>query len=37
MAPNTIQTLDARYIDGAKLIALLVQLFGAGAYKINVC
>jgi hypothetical protein len=36
MTRNTIQALDARYIDGAKLVALLVQLFGAGNYRIDV-
>ena len=30
------QTLDARYIDGAALVALLKQLFGDGNFKINV-
>jgi len=34
--PNTVQTLDARYIDGEKLLALLKGLFGAGNFKINV-
>jgi hypothetical protein len=35
--PHTIQTLNARYIDGAALLALLVRLFGRGNFKIDVC
>ena len=31
-----VQTLDARYIEGAKLVRLLKQLFGAGNFKIDV-
>jgi hypothetical protein len=31
-----VQTLDARYIDGAALLALLKQLFGSGNFKISV-
>ena len=34
--PNTVQTLDARYIDGAKLLELLKTLFGPGNFQINV-
>lgn len=31
-----VQTLDARYIDGATLLALLISLFGEGNFVINV-
>jgi hypothetical protein len=31
-----IQTLDARYIDGALLLALLISLFGQGNFNIDV-
>lgn len=34
--PDTVQTLDARYIDGEKLLALLKRLFGTGSFKVNV-
>lgn len=33
---GVIQTLDARYIDGAKLVTLLRGLFGQGNFKIDV-
>lgn len=36
MPSKAVQTLDARYIDGAKLVALLQQLFGAGHFRIDV-
>jgi hypothetical protein len=32
-----VQTLDARYIDGAALLALLKRLFGNGKFSIDVC
>jgi hypothetical protein len=32
-----VQTLDARYIDGATLLALLKNLFGRGNFSIDVC
>jgi hypothetical protein len=31
-----VQTLDARYIDGAALLALLNRLFGRGNFRISV-
>lgn len=31
----SVQTLDARYIDGQALLALLTRLFGAGNFKID--
>ena len=31
-----VQTLDARYIDGAALLALLKRLFGQGKFSIDV-
>jgi len=31
-----IQTLEARYIDGAALLALLLRLFGQGNFTIDV-
>lgn len=31
-----VQTLDARYIDGAALLRLLKQLFGTGNFRIDV-
>jgi len=31
-----IQTLDARYINSAALLALLKQLFGIGSFTIDV-
>ena len=31
-----IQTLEARYIDGEKLLALLNDLFGAGNFFVDV-
>ena len=31
-----IETLDARYIDSAALLALLKQLFGVGLFTIDV-
>lgn len=31
-----IQTLDARYIDGAALLRLLVELFGLNNFKLDV-
>jgi hypothetical protein len=36
MPSKAVQTLDARYIDGAKLVALLQQLFGVGHFGIDV-
>jgi len=36
MPSKAVQTLDARYIDGAKLLTLLQQLFGAGQFRIDV-
>ena len=32
-----IQTLDARYINGAALLRLLKELFGVGNFRIDVC
>ncbi len=34
--PMQIQTLDARYINSAALLALLKQLFGIGSFTIDV-
>lgn len=34
--PNVAQTLDGRYIDGSKLLALLKRLFGTGRFTMNV-
>ena len=34
--PST-QTLDARYIDGQALLALLTRLFGQGKFRLDVC
>ena len=31
-----IQMLDARYIDGAKLVQLLTELFGEGNFSFDV-
>jgi hypothetical protein len=36
MAGQT-QTLDARYVDGAKLVELLTALFGRGNFGFDVC
>jgi len=33
----SIQTLDARYIDGQALLALLTRLFGQGNFRVDVC
>lgn len=33
---GAIQTLDARYVDGPKLVRLLTGLFGEGNFKIDV-
>jgi hypothetical protein len=33
---QVVQTLDARYIDGAALLSLLKQLFGRGNFAIDV-
>ena len=35
--PVQIQTLDARYIDGAKLVKLLKDKFGEGNFAFDVC
>ena len=31
-----VQTLDARYVDGAALLRLLQNLFGSGNFRIDV-
>lgn len=36
MPAGEIQTLDARYVDGAALLGLLTQLFGRGNFTIDV-
>jgi hypothetical protein len=33
---QVVQTLDARYIEGAAMVALLIRLFGRGNFSINV-
>ena len=35
--PLHVQTLDARYIDGAKLVQLLKDKFGQGNFSFDVC
>lgn len=34
--PLQVQTLDARYIDGAKLVKLLKDKFGEGNFSFDV-
>ena len=35
--PAVVQALDARYIDGAKLVKLLKEKFGEGNFSFDVC
>ena len=35
--PVQVQALDARYIDGAKLVKLLREKFGEGNFAFDVC
>lgn len=33
---QVVQTLDARYIEGAAMVALLIRLFGRGNFSFDV-
>jgi len=33
---QVVQTLEARYIEGAAMVALLIRLFGRGNFSIDV-